>query len=428
MRPFATRSAIVVSAFRPAVTAVTVDRLTVRSEIDQTQSRRAVTLIALGVQCSPSGGLGRARAAYRGRGQLHGGWCVEGAGGNVGCMMSLGAALTALPKVELHCHIEGTMRPATLVDLARSNSIPLPTSDPTELYRFDSLDGFLKVFWLGQSTLARREDWARLAYESVVDGADHGVVYRESFFTPARHLAAGQDLAEIVAGLDEGLSAGEAETGASCRLIADMDRSFGPGPGLDLVQRLADLRRSRALGIERVIGIGMDSTETGIDPLSFLPAYRASRAAGFRLTAHQGENSPAAAIGACVEILGVERIDHGVPVLDDAELVRRMVGERIPITVCPTSNVLIANSFPHLKHHVLPNMRSAGLLATVNTDDPAFIDLDLATEYALVAEAFSWGWTEMVEIAFDGVEASWLDDGDKATLRQRIAGAVAPTV
>lgn len=335
--------------------------------------------------------------------------------------------MTALPKVELHCHMEGTMRPATLVDLARRNSIRLPTSEPTELYRFDPLDGFLEVFWLGQSTLARREDWTRLAYESVVDGAVHGVVYRESFFTPARHLAAGQDLAEIVAGLDEGLSAGEAETGARCRLIADMDRSYGPEAGLDLVQRLVELRRSQALGVERVIGVGMDSTETGIDPLSFLPAYRAARAAGFHLTAHQGENSPAAAIDVCVKGLGVERIDHGVPVLNDAELVGRMVGERIPITVCPTSNVLIANCFPRLKDHVLPSMRSAGLLATVNTDDPAFIDLDLATEYARVAEAFGWGWTEMLEIALDSVEASWLDDGDKATLRHRTAGAVAPT-
>lgn len=312
--------------------------------------------------------------------RVQSGWCVERGGARVACVTSLEAALTALPKVELHCHMEGTMRPATMVDLARRNSIPLPTSDPTDLYRFGSLDGFLEVFWLGQSTLARREDWARLAYESVVDAAVHGVVYRESFFTPARHLAAGQDLADIVAGLDDGLGAGEAETGARCRLIADMDRSFGPEAGLDLVQSLADLRRSQALGIERVIGIGMDSTETGIDPLSFLPAYRAARAAGFHLTAHQGANPPATAIGVCVEGLGVERIDHGVPVLDDAELVRRMVGERIPVTVCPTSNVLIANCFPRLKDHVFPAMRSAGLLATVNTDDPAFIDLDLATE------------------------------------------------
>jgi len=121
-------------------------------------------------------------------------------------------ALDRLPKVELHCHVEGTMRPDTVVDLARKNRIELPTSDPTELYRYSNLDTFLEIFWLVQSTLGSREDWARLAYESIVDGAAHGLVYRETFFTPARHLDAGQDLADIMAGLAEGLEAAEAET------------------------------------------------------------------------------------------------------------------------------------------------------------------------------------------------------------------------
>lgn len=338
-------------------------------------------------------------------------------------MTTLREALVALPKVELHCHIEGTMRPGTLVDLARRNSVPLPTSDPTELYRFDSLDDFLEVFWLGQSTLVTREDWSRLAYEAVIDGARDGVVYRESFFTPARHLAAGQALGDIVAGLDQGLAAAEVETGARCRLIADIDRAFGPVAGLDLVERLAVLRSAGAPGGERVIGVGMDSTELGIDPASFRPAYEAARTAGFRLTAHQGENSPASAIAACVEVLGVERVDHGVSVLDDAGLVAHLAQERIPITVCPTSNVLIANCFERLEDHVYPQMRSAGLLATVNTDDPAFIDLGLATEYALVADAYGWGWSEMVAIALDAVEASWLDEGEKARLRHQVEAA-----
>lgn len=335
-------------------------------------------------------------------------------------MTTLRAALVALPKVELHCHIEGTMRPGTLVDLARRNGVPLPTSDPVELYHFNSLDEFLRIFWLGQSTLVTREDWSRLAYEAVIDGARAGVVYRESFFTPARHLAGGQELGDIVAGLDDGLAAAEAESGARCRLIADMDRAFGPVAGLELTEQLAELRRTGAPGSERVIGVGMDSTELGIDPASFRRAYETARAAGFRLTAHQGENSPAAAIATCVEVLGVERVDHGVPVLDDVELVARLVQDRIPITVCPTSNVLIANCFERLEDHAYPQMRSAGLLATLNTDDPAFIDLDLATEYALVADAYGWGWPEMVAIALDGVEASWLDEGEKAHLRRHV--------
>lgn len=335
----------------------------------------------------------------------------------------LAAALDVLPKVELHCHIEGTLRPATLIELARRNGIDLPTADLDELYRYDSLDGFLRIFWLGQSTLATRDDWARLAYESVVDGAAHGVVYRESFFTPARHLAAGQDLADVVAGLDEGLTAGEAETGARYRLIADMDRAFGPAEGLEFVDALVELRRAGSPGTERVIGVGMDSTELGINPATFRPAYDRARSAGFRLTAHQGENSPAAAITAALDVLGVERIDHGLPVLDDPELTARMAAERIPITVCPTSNVLISNTFARLEDHTYPQMRAVGLLATVNTDDPAFIDLDLGAEYAAVANAFGWGWREMVDVALDGVEACWLDEGDKADLRSRIETA-----
>jgi adenosine deaminase len=171
----------------------------------------------------------------------------------------------------------------------------------------------------------------------------------------------------------------------------------------------------------------MDSTEAGIDPRSFAPAYAAARAAGFRLTAHQGENTPVSAIAACLDDLGVERIDHGVPVLDDPRVVERMVGEGIPITVCPTSNVLIAHCFPRLEAHVYPAMRAAGLLATLNTDDPAFIDLDLGTEYSRVAEAFGWDWPEMVAICLDGVQASWLDDADKAQLRRRIATAQRPS-
>jgi adenosine deaminase len=337
----------------------------------------------------------------------------------------LASGLDALPKVELHCHIEGTLRPATLTELAHRNGIALPTEDLDQLYRYDSLDGFLDVFWLGQSTLSSRDDWARIAYESVVDGAAHGVVYRESFFTPARHLAAGQDLAEIVAGLDEGLRAGEAETAARYVLIGDMDRAFGPAAGLEFVEALVRLRKAGTPGIDRVIGVGMDSTELGVDPLSFRPAYDLARAAGFRLTAHQGENSPASAIDAAISELGAERIDHGIPVLDDVALTRRMVAERIPITVCPTSNVLISNSFARLKDHVYPKMLEAGLLATVNTDDPAFIDRDLGAEYAAVARAFGWGWDRMVQIALLGVEASWLDDTDKAALRQHITSVAA---
>ena len=328
--------------------------------------------------------------------------------------------LALLPKVELHCHVEGTMRPATMAELAARNGLSLPTQDPTELYHYVSLDDFLRVFWLVQSTLGSRADWGRLAYESVLDAAAAGVVYRETFFTPARHLAAGQDLADIVAGLAEGLSAGENETGTRVMLVCDMDRAYGGAAGRELVERLVELRRAGAPGTERVLGVGMDSTELGVDPAAFADAYRSAGRAGLRRTAHQGETTPAATIAVCIDQLGAERIDHALSVLDDPDLTRRLADRRTPLTVCPTSNIRIANAVQRLEDHPYAAMRAAGLLATLNTDDPALTDLDLGLEYASAHRAFDFTWDDMVRIAVDGVEATWLDDDAKRSLTARV--------
>ncbi len=334
--------------------------------------------------------------------------------------MDVATALDRLPKVELHCHVEGTMRPATVVELAGKNGLALPTADPTELYRYTSLDSFLEVFWLVQSTLAGRDDWARLAYESIVDGAAHGLVYRETFFTPARHLAGGQDLAEIVAGLAEGLEAAEKDTGTRAMLIAGIDRVYGGAAGRAMVERLVELRRQGGPGSERVIGVGLDSTEQGVDPADFAEAFALAGRAGLRRTSHQGETTPPSYIRAGLDLLGSERIDHGLASMQDPELVRRLAGERVPLTVCPNSNVRIANAVPRLEDHPYRRMREDGLLATLNTDDPALTDLDLGEEYRSVMAAFGYGWDDMVAIALDGVEATWLDDSDKRDLRAQV--------
>jgi adenosine deaminase len=338
---------------------------------------------------------------------------------------TLAEALQQLPKVELHCHVEGTMRPSTVLELAARNHVALPTTDLDRLYRYGSLDEFLAVFWMVQSCLCSRADWARLAYESVVDGAAHGRVYAETFFTPARHLAGGQRLADIVAGLADGISAAEEETGARCQLIADMDKAFGPEAGLQLASEVVELRRAGAHGADRIVGLGMDSTEIGVDPRAFAAAYRTAAAAGLRLTAHQGEDTGPETIAACMDTLGTQRIDHGLSLMADAELVRRFAGERIPLTVCPTSNVVIANRVPTLAEHPFAAMRAAGLLATLNTDDPAMTDLDLGREYQAVAAAYSWGFDEMVGVAHDGVDACWLSDDERRDLHRVVADRAA---
>jgi adenosine deaminase len=331
----------------------------------------------------------------------------------------------ALPKVELHCHVEGTVRPTTVMDLARKSGRPLPVDDPKALYRYTSLDTFLAIFWLVQETLSEPADWERIAYESLVDAAPHGLRYRETFFTPARHLAAGQDLGGIVEGLAAGIAAAEVETGVRAALIADIDRAYGPGAALDFVEEVVALRRAGRA--DRVIGVGMDSTELGVDLAAFKPAFDLARSAGLRVTGHAGEavGVGPANIRVALDVLGVERIDHGVAVMEDPELIRRMAGERIPLTVCPNSNVVIANRFPSLEAHPFRAMREAGLLATINTDDPGMTDLDLGKEYRTVAAAQHLSFDEIAAVALDGVEGCWLDGAEKAALRADFEGRLA---
>jgi len=336
-------------------------------------------------------------------------------------------AYDLLPKVELHCHVEGTLRPDTVIDLARKNGRTLPSEDPTELYRYDSLNGFLEIFWLVQSLLTDADDWERAAYESVVDAAPHGLRYREMFFTPARHLAEGQRLSDIVAGLTRGVERAEGETGTRCMLICDIDRAFGPGPAGELVEAAVTLRRAGGAG--RLIGIGMDSTERGVDPRDFAEAFAAARHAGFHVTAHAGEDSGPENIAAALDALHIERIDHGLAIMDDPALVERVANARIPLAVCPNSNVLIANRYDGLGDHPFRRMRQAGLLATLNTDDPAMTDLDLGREYRSVANALDMPWGEIVAVSLDGVEATWLDVDEKRAMRasfQQEIAAIAP--
>jgi adenosine deaminase len=321
----------------------------------------------------------------------------------------------AIPKVELHCHVEGTVRPSTVVELAGKNGRKLATEDPTQLYRYDSLNSFLEIFWLVQALIADRSDWARVAYESIFDAAPHGLRYREMFFTPARHLEMGQSLIEIIAGISEGLAAAEAETGVRCMLICDIDRAYGPAAGLELAEQLTEV--VRAGKAERVIGMGMDSTERGVDPRAFAPAFSLAGSVGLHLTSHAGEDTGPDNIALALEALGIERIDHGLAILDDSALTRRVADAQIPLTVCPNSNIVIANRYASLAEHPFRRMRAAGLLATLNTDDPAMTDLDLGKEYRTAAAAFEMTFDEMAAVALDGVEATWLSDTEKRSMR-----------
>lgn len=319
----------------------------------------------------------------------------------------------ALPKVELHCHIEGTMRPQTARELADKYGAEMPkrmADNEDAVSGYDSLNDFLSDFWVGQSLLRNRGDWERLAFEAVTDAAAQGVRYCEFFFTPARHLEQGQELLDIVLGLTSGLDQGENDTGTQAMLICDMDRAYGPSAGQRLIDELSLVRT------DRVIGVGMDSTELGVDPLDYAWAFRSAKRRGFRLTSHAGEDTGPDNIAAVLS-MGVERIDHGLSVMQDPELVRRVVDEGIPFTVCPSSNVLIANKVPDIASHPLRAMWEAGIRVSVNTDDPGYTGIGRDMEYALLL-ASGWSRADVASLTVDAIDGTWLDDEDRRKLRQ----------
>jgi adenosine deaminase len=209
-------------------------------------------------------------------------------------------------------------------------------------------------------------------------------------------------------------------------LIAGIDRAFGPDAGVELAQTLVDLRKQNAPGTDRLIGLGMDGVELGTNPADYAQAFKLAGAAGLRLTSHQGAEGPPSNITDALDILRCERIDHGLAALDDPVLTHRACCDRIPFNVCPSSNLSVAR-YKSLTDHPFNAMRNAGLLATLGSDDPAFTKIDLADEYAIVADAFDMSWDKMLQIGLDAVEATWLSDSEKRDISKRImnfAGAV----
>ena len=311
------------------------------------------------------------------------------------------------------------MRPATLAELARHHKVDLGVADANELYDFTDFTSFFRLFRATQSVLRTRQDWARLGYESVLDAARANVVYREAFISPAYFLGGGQKIGDIIAGLAEGIAAGDGETGVRTALIAGIDRAFGASAGLQLVEALVELRRANAEGMERVIGLGMDGVELGSKPTDYAGAYALAGKAALRRTSHQGAEGPPSNIAAALDVLGCERIDHGLSILDDHNLAARARADRIPFNVCPSSNLSVGR-YPSLQEHPYPAMRKSGLLATVGSDDPAFTRIDLADEYAIIADAYGYSWADMLAIALDAVEATWVSDDERRELRRRI--------
>ncbi|MBO2454042.1 adenosine deaminase [Actinomadura barringtoniae] len=273
-----------------------------------------------------------------------------------------------LPKAELHLHIEGTLEPELAFALAERNAVTLPHASAEELrkaYAFEDLQSFLNLYYELMSVLRTAEDFADLADAYLERAAAQGVRHAEIFFDPQAHTARGVPLETVLAGLGRALEAAPERHGISTRLIMCFLRDQSAESAMET------LEAARPWFGSLITAVGLDSAEVGHPPSKFREVYDRAREAGLRLVAHAGEEGPPEYVWEALDVLKVERIDHGIRSLEDERLVERLVRDQIPLTVCPLSNVRL-RCVDRLADHPLPRMLEAGLLVTVNSDDPSY--------------------------------------------------------
>lgn len=310
---------------------------------------------------------------------------------------------SALPKAELHLHIEGTLEPAMVLALARRNRVEVPWTDVGQLtaaYSFSDLSHFLELYYRCTAVLRTAEDFHDLADAYLVRAAQDGVRHVEMFVDPQAHLDRGVPLAEVMEGLGAARDAAGERHGISVGLIACFLRDRGPAAATRALEQLVGWR-------EQLLGVGLDSAEVGHPPAAFREVFEAAAGMGLHRVAHAGEEGPPEYVWEALDVLGVERIDHGIRAVEDVALMRRLAADRVPLTVCPLSNVRL-RAVPSLAEHPLPMMLEQGLHVTLNSDDPAYFGGYLAANYDAVAAALVLDDAQLRSLAASSFEASFL--------------------
>ena len=313
-----------------------------------------------------------------------------------------------LPVAELHIHIEGTLEPELLVKLAGRNGTWMPTLDVDELraqYQFDSLQSFLDLYYANLRVLKIEQDFYDLARAYLARAAAAGVRRAEIFFDPQTHLANGVPLEEVFGGLTAALADGARDHAISADLIPCFLRDLGADAADAVLRACLPFR-------DQFIGVGLDSAEVGYPPALFTEVYKLAAAEGLRLVAHAGEEGGPDYVREALDLLGVERVDHGVRSMEDPGLVARLRDEQIALTVCPLSNVAL-RVVAALGDHMLPSMLDAGLLATVNSDDPAYFGGYVDDNLAAVRHAFGYDDARMATLARNSFDACFAPEADK---------------
>lgn len=333
---------------------------------------------------------------------------------------SLDAFIAALPKVELHVHLEGTMQPATLLRIAERNGVDLPARDVAgvaQLFNYRHFHEFLTVFMVLARSLMRGEDFELLAYELGHHLADQNVRYAEVMISAFQYYNRGIDLGEVVQGAAAGFAQAERERGTQVRLAFDYGRQFGVETAwkvLDLA--IANMRYG-------LVAWSIGGDEVNYPPEQFAEVFAAARRAGLHTMAHAGEVVGSASVWGAVDTLGCERIGHGIRSIDDPALLARLRAGGVALDVSPSSNVC-TGAVPSIAAHPLRRLYDAGVLVTLNTDDPTFFRTTLIDEYRLAVREFGFGADALAELALNGVRASFLPAPERAALLRRFEAEI----
>lgn len=317
--------------------------------------------------------------------------------------------IRVLPKTELHLHIEGTLEPELMFDLAKRNGLTLPYADVDALkaaYDFSDLQSFLDLYYAGAGVLQTEQDFFDLTWAYLQRAHADNLVHVEIFFDPQTHTERGIAYTTALDGIRRALEQAEQMWGMSFKLIMSFLRHMSEEDGFATLEMALPY-------LDKIDGVGLDSSEVGHPPSKFQRLFERCKQLGLPRVAHAGEEGPPEYIWEALDLLDVSRIDHGVRSMEDDKLVQRLVGERIPLTVCPLSNVRL-KVFGDISHHNLRTLLEAGLVAMVNSDDPAYFGGYLNDNFLACYRGLGLTAGEIVQLVKNSFEASWLGDEAKA--------------
>ncbi|MFZ3409266.1 adenosine deaminase [Vibrio chagasii] len=316
-----------------------------------------------------------------------------------------------LPKVELHLHIEGTLEPELMFELAKRNNISIPFENPEQVrdaYQFHNLQSFLDIYYQGANVLIHEQDFYDLTWAYLLKCQQDNVVHTEIFFDPQTHTERGIAFDTIITGITRALDQAAHELGISSQLIMCFLRHQDEESAFETLKQALPYK-------DKIIAVGLDSSEQGNPPEKFKHVFQEALDQGFLTVAHAGEEGPAQNIIDALSMLGITRIDHGVRCIDDAELVEELAVKRIPLTVCPLSNTKL-KVFDTMQQHNIVELLRKGLCVTINSDDPAYFGGYMNDNFLAVANAHPVTHQELAQFSINAVEASFISPHAKEDL------------